>query len=72
MEERNIPPNEYVSIRLLMQASSNTTFNAYPKLNDTSITQKIQRFKDTSDTVAEELSAFFDNLKLTVSMAIEK
>jgi len=72
MEERNIPPNEYVSIRLLLEASSHTTFNAYPKLNDSSITQKMQLFKGTSDKVGEDLSSFFDNLKSKVSIAIEK
>jgi len=55
MEERNIPPNEYVSIRLLLEACSNTTFNAYPKLNDSSIAHKLQQFKGTSDKVAEEV-----------------
>jgi hypothetical protein len=72
MEERNIPPNEYVSIRLLLEASSNSTFNAYPKLNDSSIIQKMQRFKGTSDKVGEDLSSFFDNLKSVVAIAIEK
>jgi len=72
MEERHISPNEYVSIRLLLEATSNTIFRAYPKLNDKSIPQKLQQVKGTSEKVLEEVSSFFDYLKSAVSMAIEK
>jgi len=72
MEERKISSNEYVSIELLLEACSNTTFNAYPMLNDSSIAQKIKQFKGTSERVAEDLSSFFDSLQSTISMSIEK
>jgi len=68
----NIPSNDYVSIRYLVQASSDTTFKAYPKFTDSSITQKLQEFKGSADKVSEDLLSFFDNLQSTVSAAIEK
>ena len=57
----NIPLNDYVSIWDLLQASSDTfTFKAYPKLTDSSITQKLQEFKGSADKVSEDLFSFFD------------
>jgi len=61
-----------VSIRYLLQASSDTTFKAYPKLTDSSITEKLQEFKGSNEKVSEDLLSFFDNLQSTVSTAIEK
>jgi hypothetical protein len=68
----NIPSNDYVPIRYLLQASSDITFKAYPKLTDISITQKLQEFKGSADKVSEDLLSFFDNLQSTVSAAIDK
>jgi len=72
VEDQNIHSSDYVSIRYLLQASSNTTFKAYPKLTDSSITQKLQEFKGSDDKVSEDLLSFFDNLQSTVLTAIEK
>jgi len=72
VEDQNILSSDYVSIRYLLQASSDATFKAYPKLTDSSITQKLQEFKGSDNTISEDLLSFFDNLQSTVSMAIEK
>jgi len=72
MENRNIPLSEAISIRLLLLATSNTTFNAYPKFSDSSITQKILSMKDSDDRIFTDLSSFFNNLNSKVSEAIER
>jgi len=72
LEDQNIPSSDYVSIRYLLQASSNTTFKAYPKLTDSSIAQKLQEFKGGDEKVSEDLLSFFNNLQSRVSLAIEK
>ena len=72
MEDQNIISNDYVSIRYLLQASSDATFKAYPKLTDNSITQKLHEFKGSAHKVSEDLLSFFDNLQSRVSAAIEK
>jgi len=66
VEDQNILSSDYVSIRYLLQASSNTTFKAYPKLADSSVTQKLQEFKGSDDKVSEDLLSFFDNLQSRV------
>ena len=64
--------NESVSIRLLLRATSYTTFNAYPQFTDNSISQKIEQFKGTNDKIIEDFLAFFKKLNSAVSDAIEK
>jgi len=56
MEDRGIPFNEAISIRLLLSASSNTTFKAYPTFSDSSIIQKVEKFKGTPENFSSELS----------------
>jgi len=72
MEDRNIPFNETISIRLLLLATSNTTFKAYPQFSDSSITQKIGDLKANEDKISAEVSSFFNGLHSAVSQAIEK
>ena len=72
MEDQRVLSSEYVSIRYLLQASSDTVFLAYPKLTDMTITSKLQEFKDSDKKVLDDLLSFFDNLKATVSVAIER
>jgi len=72
MEDIIIPFNEAISIRLLLLATSNTTFNAYPKYSNSSITQKIGDIKGSEDKISSDLSSFFNSLHSAVSQAIEK
>jgi hypothetical protein len=70
--KRKIQLNEIISIRLLLLATSNNTFNAYPQFSDSSITQKREDLKAREDKISEELSSFFNGLHSSVSQAIEK
>jgi len=53
-------------------ATSNATFDSYPKFSDSSITQKIEELKGSKDRISTDLSSFFDSLQSAVSQAIEK
>jgi hypothetical protein len=53
-------------------ATSNATFDSYPKFSDSSITLKIEELKGSNDRIGTDLSSFFDSLQSAVSQAIEK
>ena len=72
MENRNIPFNETISIRLLLLATSNATFKSYPQFSDSSISQKIGDVISSEDKISADLSSFFNSLQSSVSQAIEK